>query len=434
MKRNILLLLGLLLLAGLVYGGARGIVYWRAKQMVSEVVLQSANYAEVSYRDLEVDLSGLLVVKDINVTPHGASESVQAERLIFSGPNASFFVFNSDWKPGDKPPAHLSVNIEGIKAGIDSLSPEAFGVEPGAQGDGCSISEGPSPEIMRAMGMDSIAMDLELGYDYNEASRRLEVRFNFDIHDMESLSSTLELSDVVLDDLNIVPGREPSLVYGELEMRVEPAFAERFLTTCAERKGMTLEQFRARQVREVKREVAASGFRLGPGLEGALEQFYTEWGELLFTIDPDEAIGMMQMAFTPPDNMPKALGLHLLVNDRRVDDLSISWSGLPSDFSLNRDGDEEPREYRPRVHYTYRFVPVPKGDLVQHLQNHVRLQVRDQPEREGVLVAINQDVLQVEQRRHGGKLTAHVRLEDVQGVEVRVVEQLPSTSEQTPQQ
>lgn len=434
MKRTIFTVVGLLLLAGIAYGAARGIVYWRAKQMVSEVVLKTANFAEVGYRDLEVDLSGVLVVKDISITPHGATEAVHAERLVFAGPGAGFYVFNSDWQQGDKPPAHLSLSIEGIRAGIDNLSPEAFGVEAEVGGDGCGISEGPSPEVMRAMGMDSIVLDMELGYDYNEAKRVLEARFNVDIHDMESFSTTVELSDIVLDDFNMVPGREPSLAYAELEMRVEPAFAERFLSTCAERKGMSVEQFRARQIREVQREVAASGFRLGPGLTEALQRYYTEWGNLLFTIDPDEPVGVMQMAFTPPDNLPKALGMHLLVNDQKVDDLSISWTGLPADFSLDQDEQESAEDYRPRVHYTYRFVAVPKGELVQHLQNHVRLQVTGQPAREGVLVAINGEVLQVEQRRHGGKLTAHVRLEDVQRAEVRVVEALPSAANQSPGQ
>ena len=424
MKRTIFLITGLILVAALAYGAAKGIVYWRAKQMVNEVVLQSSDYAEVSYRDLEVDLSGILVVKDISMTPHGATEPLHADRVIFSGPNAGFFLFHSDWKPGDKPPARLSLNIEGIEARLDSLTVNPFDPDaaPIAQGDGCSIGQGPSPEMMAEMGMETLTMDLEMGYDYKESSRRVEARFNLDIHDMESITSMIELGDVVLDDLNIAPGREPSLVYAEFGVRVEPAFGERFLSACAKHKGESQAEFRASQIRELGREFAAAGMRLGPGLQAALEQFYAEWGDVLLTIDPDEPLGMMQMAFTPPDNLPRALGMQLSVNDKRVDDLSISWSGPQPGFGLPQEDDGEQSVYTPRVHYQYRFVEVPKGQLVQHLQNHVRLEVRDQPPREGVLTSINQDVLAVEQRRLGGKMTAHVHLEDVMRVEVRVVE------------
>ena len=127
MKRIIQRITVLALVAVLAYGAALGIIHWRAKQMVNELVLQSSAYADVSYRDLEVDLSGVLVVKDVSLTPHGATEALQAERVVFAGPDAGFLL---------RVEAHLALASEGdvVVDDPDGIVVEATYVERAAVG------------------------------------------------------------------------------------------------------------------------------------------------------------------------------------------------------------------------------------------------------------------------------------------------------------
>ena len=59
------------------------------------------------------------------------------------------------------------------------------------------------------------------------------------------------------------------------------------------------------------------------------------------------------------------------------------------------------------------YQSVAPGSLGQHIYREVRLQLRNQPERSGILVAVTNGQASVEQRINGGKFTAHVPLKDI---------------------
>ena len=67
--------------------------------------------------------------------------------------------------------------------------------------------------------------------------------------------------------------------------------------------------------------------------------------------------------------------------------------------------------------------------LGEQIGAEVRLYLRnDQPVRSGILVGLSGGEARVEQRLQGGKITAHVPLEEILRVEVQQVEQIPEPS------
>ena len=73
-----------------------------------------------------------------------------------------------------------------------------------------------------------------------------------------------------------------------------------------------------------------------------------------------------------------------------------------------------------RKRYEKHWVDVQPGGLGGYLDRDVRLHSTDQPPREGRLVAIDNNVAEVQQLIHGGRFTAYMPLAEVTRAEVEI--------------
>jgi len=425
MRRIIVWVLVLILVGGVLFGATKGLLYWRARQMVTEVILQSAEVADVSYEGLDVALDGRLTLTDVAVRPLEVPKPLHIGRLTLSGPGPAFYLFHGEWDQGGEPPEHLLVSFDDIEVGPENTLTDLFeqgqGLASSGKADGCGLNQGPDWDLLKALGMERLVIDFDTGYDYDKAKRRLDARFDMNVRGMESVSANVVLDDVVLEDLDKAPSRIPSLVSAELSMRIEPKFGEDYLAVCASRAGVSAEDYRQQQVADQLHELEVTGLRLGEGLQNAIETFYRDWGEVALQLDPKEPVAMMQLLFVPPDQLPEVLGLTLHINEDEVQDISVQWVGADVGGLQTLIEERKPQQAAPGPRYEYRYIRVPVSQLVQHLKKPVRLKLRDQPERDGILASVGKDTVAVDSRRHGGTLTAHVPVEDIISAEVRVV-------------
>jgi hypothetical protein len=214
-----------------------------------------------------------------------------------------------------------------------------------------------------------------------------------------------------------------------LELRVEPAFGNRYLAACAKRRGQDVETLRNSLVAETLASLARGGLQLGPGLSQAVARFHQQWGDLRISAEPPAPLNLMALVFTPPENWQRQLGVHVALNRVAVQDLSFEVRPPdPAELAVLM-GEEAPppKPTKPQDRYQYVYGDVPVATLVQHIGAEVRLHLNnDQPMRAGTLMSVIASEARVEQRLHGGKMTAHVPLGEISRVEVRKVEKIPS--------
>lgn len=423
MRRIIVWILGVVFVGGVLYGATKGLLYWRARQMVTEVILQGAEVADVSYEGLDVALDGRLTLTDISIRPAEIPKPLHIGRIILSGPGPIFYLFHGEWGQGSEPPEHLLVSLEGIEVGPDNTLSDVSTEETASHGGaaGCGLGQGPDWALLKALGMERLVIDFDSGYDYDKRRRRLDARFDMNIRGIESVRANVLLDDVVLENIDRMPKQIPNLVGGELSMRIEPRFGEDYLALCASRAGVSVEAYRQRQIDEQLRELELVGLRLGDGLRDAIKTFYRDWGEVALQLDPEEPVAMMQLLFVPPDQMPEVLGLTLHINGDEVQDMAVQWLGPDAGGLQALVGADKSAQAAPGPRFEYRYIRVPVSQLAQHLKKPVRLKLRDQPARNGILASVGKDVIAVDSRRHGGTLTAHVPVTDIVSAEVQVV-------------
>ena len=171
----------------------------------------------------------------------------------------------------------------------------------------------------------------------------------------------------------------PTIKRLEMNFLLEPRFGKDVSLYCAEKRGISVAEYEEWAANRLIREITAGGVRLGPGLQFAIKDYYTNWGEIELVMSPPNPLNVLGLLFIPPHKMEETLGVQLTVNNRMITDLS---------FRLQKDGalfvkEDKKRKPPPAPKPRYKMVyqSVPPGSLGQHIYREVRLQLRNQPER-----------------------------------------------------
>jgi hypothetical protein len=117
------ILIGLVLLVGLGYGGAKGYLYYQVRDHVETAVLMTAPYAELEYSGISSTLTGELTVDDVRIRVNGYRDDVQIGRLGIK--TASFLAllklsdFSATSKPGgDSTPESIGFIAQEIRVSV----------------------------------------------------------------------------------------------------------------------------------------------------------------------------------------------------------------------------------------------------------------------------------------------------------------------------
>jgi len=433
-RRQIKLVFTLLVLAGLVYGGIKGWMYYNASRAMDELSLAAAGHAEISYGAIDTELSGVVRVRDLRVLPSGAPQPIEIDSARLSGPDLPYFLWGQ--QGNQQQPPRLRLDLEGIRIDLDPALFDALQEEMAANGqtanDGCDPGAGIDPALLRELGLERLAMDAVMSYDYDADERRLSAEMELDVHQIERIQVSLALGDVAPDALSGGGNMNaiPTLAGLNLELRVEPAFGNRYLAACAKRRGQDVETLRKSLVTDTLAGLARGGLQLGPGLSEAVATYHRQWGDLRISAEPPAPLNLMALVFSPPENWQRQLGVRVALNQVAVNDLSFELRPPDRDELAVLMGEEPPpaKPTKPQDRYRYVYHDVPVATLVQHIGADVRLHLRDeQPMRAGTLMSVMASEARVEQRLHGGKMTAHVPLDEISRVEVRKVEKIPAT-------
>lgn len=433
-RRRMKFAFGLLIFIGLVYLGIKGVMYYNASRAMSEIQDKATGHAEISYDGIETALSGVVRIRDLAILPEGASEPIKIDSARVSGPKLPFFLWGGQGK--QKPPPQLRLDLEGIHIALDeslfdSMRNKAMH-ETQPMGDGCGANEGANPALLRELGLDALSMDATLSYHYDDKARQLALLVELDVHQVERITAGLDLGDVDPEALTGKGGLNslPSLAGLRLDLRVEPEFGDKYLAACAKRRGQDVEVYRKASAADTLAGLSRSGLQLGPGLSWVVEAYHQQWGDLHISAEPPTPLNLMAMLFAPPENWQRQLGVRVALNRMEVQDLRFELRPPDSDELAVMLGAEPPVKARPpQDRYRYAYHDASVATLSAHIGAEVRLYLRnEQPLREGTLQGIVANEARVEQRVHGGKVTAHVPLGDIVRLEVRRIEKIPSSA------
>lgn len=410
----------------------KGAMYLRVKQVMDDLVAQSAGRFEITYDSISTELKGAATVGGLEIRPAGFEQTISVEQVRVATDDPWAFVAPDTWgQTGEGAlPERLHFNAFTVRIPLEQAVHDALRQQsPLAQfgSEGCD-SLNIDPLQLQGMGFEALTLDLGLDYRFNAAEEGLELGFEFDLHQIESVSLTMRLSG--FQPGNLGPEQLAGLRFAmaDLRVRMEPAFGHKLVAHCAAQEGVPPDQYQQRLLSTLRENLGQSGITLGPELQAAIEGFYSEWGDIRVYLKPEEPLGMLQMAGLSPERLEQALGISLFVNDILVQNLDVDIdlnARRGGSFASGDDREGQRRAVTPRTRIVREFHRIDPVALPGHIGRVVRIQPEGQPVREGVLAAIGDGEAQVRLHTRGGSVTSHVPLRSIVTVEVEKVRRVP---------
>jgi hypothetical protein len=428
---------GKLLLIALVpvalYGAAKGLMYFKAKSAVDDIVTAAANQADIRYEGISTTILGAVTVEGITVTPRGYTDEVQIDAVQVASDDPMFLIRGWDWGPGQsEPPEHLALKVTGLRMPLDTELFAEFSAAREAAGaavDPCA--EGPSlePELLKSLGFTELNVDLGGHYRLDKTNLSMTAAWEMVVKDLQSVEMSIEMSDV--DTASFAQGAPPQMNLAGFRVAVDvaPEFGRQALKACAAGTELTVGQWSDRFADQFIQELEAEGVGLGSGLQRAVRSFYKDWGTVEIVAAPAEPVGILSLMFLPPNRLADALSLRLIMNDQLITDTRFTWErpdkpALSSLFGAEPEGQADTAAAPRRIIVRRNYEPVATGDLGRYVDHNVRIKPRGQPMREGLLLRIANGEAEVEQTLHGGKFTVYVPLAQIDSVEALVQRQV----------
>jgi hypothetical protein len=403
---------GLLAAGLLAYGAAKGYAWWRVKENLDSLARSVRPFVELRYDGIGTELSGAVEVSGVLLTPAGFTEPVRvaAVRLETGDP---LFLFRGFADVQREPPERVAARLRGVRVPLQGEYAELSAAA--SQGeDVCAIGGLPRPELLAALGMEVLELDVGVEYTLRQADGRVVVGITYATAGVDSTVASIELAGVGR-------GSNPTLRRGDVTYTPDPELTPRLVDYCAKRRGMDRETFIDASVDAADRQLYGThGVVLGPGLREALQRYLRKPAEVRVALRPGVEVGLQSYMGLSPDQVLDTVGAELYVGGERVVDLSLrreapAGSADATGRAVAGDAAATPAPVVEKP----RFQQRPVAELGQYLNHTVRVHERGGlPPREGRLASISEGRADIDQRMLGGHMTAHVRVEDIAQLEV----------------
>ncbi len=408
------------------YGALKGLLYYRVQTDLKRVSDMAAPFAEISYDGIETSLKGQVAVTGLRVIPAGAPLDIGVDRIELSGQGIEFLLGVITGFDPQKPPEQLQLSLQRLRAPLGDEYQGGWSLgERGKKPPRCSLGGLLSQRHLQELGYQQLVADLRIRYRLTPASGELSMNMDMVQYGVSSLGMEAQMSGV-RNPAMLALGVPPSLKSTRLTFRMDKDYLERAVGFCAEQEGETKAAYVERLFAQQDNYFAANlGFVPGSGIRHALRQMLAEGAQIELEANPNAELNPAVMSVYKPQQLVDLLGLELYVDQQLITDLSFS---LPrqSDISLGQmlsnrsQGNAEVTEAAPRKKRSpARFIDTPLESLSRHQGRDVRVHTSDREEPQiGILAAVGDGQLDLEQRVYGGKMTIYIPLQRVQRVEV----------------
>jgi len=416
------------LVAGLAaYGAIKGYLHYRVASDLDRLSSMMAPFAELRYDTIATGLvEGSVALQGLRVTPAGATGSITIDRVELAGDGPGFLFAVATGLRLEQPPERLQLALHRVRSpvSVDDLGSWAPDAGDG-EVDACSLAGLLGQQGLERLGFQQLVADARLRYDFLPGSGGLAVQGDLVQHGLSRSSFEAELSGLQGPGA-MVAGVPPQMRRLVIRFQYDEGYLQRALADCAA--DVDPRAYVDRLLAADDAALAGQlGFVPGGGLRFALGQMVGEAAELVVTANPGGALNPAMLSAYRPQQLVQVLGVNLSVNGQAVSDLSFtlpSGGGTLADLAGETVADadnsvtgEAPaaRPKPPRA----RFISTPLEELRRYIGRDVRIHTSDRPDpQKGILVALGEGQLDLEQRMYGGKMTVYIPLREIRRVEV----------------
>lgn len=202
-----------------------------AEAKVNEVIAKAANFADIDYKNVSVDLIGMDVrVSDILVSPADAKEKIKIDELV---------IYDIDDKSDI--PSFLSIACNGIELNMDELGEDA--------------------KQLRELGYnDKMMVNLNVNYAYDKEKKEIDIKkIGVGADEAGEINVSFHLGNISLE-LEEIAGllfTFPQVIFHKAKIEYDDdSLAERLMKLGAQEQQISIEDFKKSLIENVDKEIA----------------------------------------------------------------------------------------------------------------------------------------------------------------------------------
>jgi hypothetical protein len=312
-------LIGIVLLAGLGYGGAKAYIHYQVSDGVETAVMVTAPYANVEYSGISSTLTGELTVDDVRIQVNGYRDEIYIGRLGINTPNFLSLLKLSNFSalsPTDSnsKPDYFGFIAENIRMpvsadyyrdfydkNIDAIAPDDI-LQGGVQ---CVGKYGYSPRALRALGYEDLVMSMSV--TLRQAEDRFITEMDVDAVDMVGIEFDVSMAGDAMAGAAMGGAYEPTL--HSLQVKVtDHSLKQRVHKYCTEL-GLTPEQIIRAHINALQYFGSTMGIKFDDYVVDPYKEYLEGKSTFIATARPRAPLQLSSISKYRPDDVPALLNL-----------------------------------------------------------------------------------------------------------------------------
>jgi len=422
-RRRIALVIRLVVLGALLFAGFRFYLWHTARQEVDGVIARMAPLVNVGYANIQVGFDGRVTLKGLRIGSLLFKDTISADSLTIDTGDV-WHVLGEFRGVGDDraiPPA-FSIRLNRAKIDLNSdymLTLDESHVDLVSapwEHAGCGDVDHFGAANLRALGYNSLTVNVLLDYRFSRFNRTATLSGNVDIVDLSKNkfeeTFALEVPSIAIRDL---AGLQPTLQSLTWEY-ADDSFIERRNDWCASRLGVSVDEFVNRHIEAVSAMAEQQGLRLGEKVLRAYRHYLTHPKALRVTANPGQPVDLSKISHYSGSALMDWLNLRVSINDEAIDPAQFH-AAAPATPEGGEGAGADGETRRPPA-----LIVWTRGGsldaLLPHVGKDVLVLTKDGRTLAGTLLSVDEAGLKVQRHVHGGTATLPVRRQAVEAARV----------------
>ena len=278
--------IGIVVLLVTIYLGIKMYTSNVAKEKVNVAIAKGANFVDVDYKKVSVDLLGMDVrVSDILVSPAGAKEKIKIDEIIIH-----------DIDDKSEIPTFLSASFNGIELNLKEL--------------------GADKEIRELGYNDKILVNLYADYIYDKEKKELNVKkIGVWVDDAGEINISFHLGNIDLNPEKILEllFTYPQIMLYKAKVTYEDeSLTERLIKLEAKEKNIDAKEFKMSLIKEIEKEIEREKDDFTKKALVEIKEFIDDPEEFSISVSPSKPYPLGRiMRVNDPKDMIKLLNIQI---------------------------------------------------------------------------------------------------------------------------
>ena len=445
-SKNIVAVIALIVL--LVYGGLKGLVYYKFKDAVDSTSAQMRIFATLRYESISSSLlDNSVTIHKVSILPTGFEDSINVDEITLQTQSLSYLLSGLDSIRGSgrggEFPERLNITMNGLKIDlygsmVDKLEQalsQLNGIIKDKIQTACGSKLYLGPAEYRDMGYD--ILDSNLRFAYTFATDGINVAMDWSTKDMASATLKMKMSGPSRASTMAMISNPPQLE--ELTISYHDlSYTQRSNEYCTKQgKYNNVEDYIAAASNQDDAAYALQwGFVPGPGIKQAYKDFLANPDNIKVSIRPPKGFNQNTIGLYKAEDMVSVLNLEIIVNDKPVRDLSFAFTPAEStsDAGTVVSIQERLKNFKTLLGQKEikpvekakpeskgpapRFHQVKMSQLKPLIGKQARVYTKNNQIRRGTLTGLSAETLNVTQQVHRGEFTMNIDKTNVKKIEV----------------